>query len=353
MVFLFVLTSVSGFGQHLNRSIDSLISAQFTDSNGPGGVFVVYREGKAVYQKVIGKANLELDVDMNSDNVFQLGSMTKQFTAVSILMLSEQNKLNVSDSISKYISDYPNGNKITIHHLLTHTSGIKDYTKMKRLKEIATTEMSPKMLVDFFKDEPVDSLPGEKYQYNNSGYVLLGYIIEIVSGQSYQEFIETNIFKKLGMTNSFYAPDRSVIKNKAYGYSKDDDGYVNKSVISYSIPYSSGSLMSNVSDMLIWQNALNNYTILTKESTKKLFSNYSLNNGTPIEYGYGWKIKELSGTPTREHGGSIFGYKTMGVYVPKYNLYVLGFSNCDCNSPTLLTQNIAKLWIEYLNTEQR
>ena len=338
--------------QSLQTKIDSLILKDFNDKNGPGGAFLVTHHGKTIYQKAFGKANLELGVDLTTENVFQLGSMTKQFTAVGILMLEEQGKLNVNDPVSKYIPDYPQGSKINLHHLLTHTSGIKDFTKMKSLSDIAQKEMSPKMMVDFFKNEPVDFAPGEKFAYNNSGYVLLGYLIEIVSGESYEGFIKKHIFNKAGMNHSYYASDRKVIPNRAYGYHKKETGYVNKTLISFSVPFSSGSLMSTLGDMLKWQNALNRNLLLSTEETNKAYSRYQLNNGEEFGYGYGWHNKAINKTPAREHGGSIFGFKTMAVYIPENDIYVIGLSNCDCNSPTKVTVDIAALALKLLGKTQ-
>lgn len=333
----------SAFGQKIAKRIDSLILKEFKDNAGPGGVFMVAKQGKVIYQKAFGKANLELQTNLTTEQVFQLGSMTKQFTAIAILMLEEQGKLDVKHTVSKYIPDYPSGDSITLHHLLTHTSGIKDFTRMKSLKDIAQKEMTPKMMVDFFKNEPVDFKPGEKFDYNNSGYVLLGYIIEIVSGETYEDFIQKYIFEKVGMNQSRYATDRQIIKQRAYGYQKKETGYVNKTVINFSVPFASGALMSTVSDMLKWQNALNKNMLLKGENSQKAFSKYKLNNGEEFTYGYGWHIKDLKGTPSREHGGSIFGFKTMGVYIPNQDIYVIGLSNCDCNSPTQLVRDIAEL----------
>jgi len=348
---LFLLTNYCSLftivsAQTLEAKIDSLIKIEFNEKDGPGGVFMVAQHGKTIYQKAFGKANLELEIDLTPDYVFQLGSMTKQFTAVAILMLEEQGKLKVTDPIAKYIPDYPSGDKITIHQLLTHTSGIKDFTQMKSLSSISQQEMTPKMMVDFFKNEPVDFDPGVKFEYNNSGYVLLGYIIELVSVQAYDDFIKMHIFEKLGMKQSYYASDRKVINRRAYGYHKKEYGYVNKTVISFSVPFSSGSLMSTAGDMLKWQNALRQNQLLNSESTKKAFSKYKLNNGEEFTYGYGWHIKELNGIPVREHGGSIFGFKTMGVYIPGEDIYVLGLSNCDCHSPTQLTRAITSKTLE-------
>nr|WP_314838729.1 serine hydrolase domain-containing protein [uncultured Flavobacterium sp.] len=338
----------SVYSQNLEAKIDSLLLKVFTDKNGPGGEFLVAKAGKPIYQKSFGKANLELDVNLTSDNVFQIGSITKQFTAISILILEEKGKLSVNDLVSKYLPDYPFGDKITLHHLLTHTSGIKDFTKMKSLRDISQKEMTPKMMVDFFKNEPADFAPGEKFDYNNSGYVLLGHIIELVSGEEYEEFIQKSIFDKVGMNNSQYASDRKIILKRAYGYQKKEHGYVNKSQISFSMPFSSGSLMSTTGDMLKWQNALNQNLLLNSKTLQKAFTKYKLNNDEEFTYGYGWHLMNVNGTQLRRHGGSVFGFKSMGVYIPDEDIYVIGLSNCDCHSPTQVTEDIALLTLKAL-----
>lgn len=335
------------------KKIDSIIQTEFGNKNEPGGVFLITQNGKNLYRKAFGKANLELNVNMTPDNVFQIGSMTKQFTAIAILMLKQEGKLNVNDPVSQYIKDYPNGDKITIHHLLTHTSGIKDFTKIKSLSSIAQKDMKPEEMVNFFKNEPVDFAPGEKFDYNNSGYVVLGYIIELVSGTSYEDFIKKNIFDKIGMSHSYYASDRKVIPQRAYGYHKKEQGFVNKTVISFSIPFSSGSLMSTADDMLKWQQALNQNLLLNLKETQKAFQKYKLNNGEEFTYGYGWHLKEINGIPDREHGGSIFGFKSMGIYIPSEDIYMIGFSNCDCHSPTEVTRNIAKATLNEMKTSSK
>lgn len=343
LILLYCYLQNTAVAQSMAIKIDQAIEKAYKDKLGPGGAFLVAKNGKMIYQQAVGKANEELDVDLTTEHVFQLGSMTKQFTAIAILMLEKQGKLDVKQPISKYIPDYPLGDSITLHHLLTHTSGIKDFTKMKTLKDIAQKEMTPKMLVDFFKNEPPDFKPREKFEYNNSGYILLGYIIEFISGDSYENFIENYIFKKAGMNHSAYANDRQIIYKRADGYHKKDSNYVNKTAINYSVPYAAGSLMSTATDMLKWQNALNQNKLLTKEASKKAFIKYKLNSGEEFTYGYGWHIKEIAGVQVREHGGSIFGFKTMGVYIPSEDIYVIGLSNCDCNSPTQLVRDIAAM----------
>ncbi len=194
----------------------------------------------------------------------------------------------------------------------------------------------------------MDFLPGEKFKYNNSGYVILGYIIEKVTGHPYANFVEEQIFKKIGMTSSQYGSHREAIKNRASGY-HNKNGYVNRRQVSYSFAYSTGALMSTVNDMFTWQEAIKNNLLISKKTTDKAFSNYTLNNGEHINYGYGWHIKERNGISTREHGGHFFGFKSMGVYLPDYDIYVVGLNNCDCNSPTKITREIAELAMKTLN----
>lgn len=345
LVSFFFLTlpvaSAQSFEQQVNRLLETKYKA-----NGPGAVFLVAKKGKIIYRKAFGEADLELNVAMKPEHIFEIGSVTKQFTAVSILMLMEQGKLNLDDKITQFIPDYPTrGNNITIHQLLTHTSGIKDYTRMKALRDIARKDLTPTELIDFFKNEPLDFTPGEQFKYDNSGYIILGYIIEKISGMSYADFVEKNIFKKAGMAVSLYGSHEKIIKNRASGY-QDRNGLVNTDYISLTLPYAAGSIMSSVDDLLKWQEALKNNVLVKKETIEKAFTNYTLNNGEKINYGYGWNVKEIGGAASLEHGGSIFGFKSMGVYLPDEDVYVIGLTNCDCNSPTEVTRQIAALTID-------
>jgi CubicO group peptidase (beta-lactamase class C family) len=331
--------------QGVFSKIDSLLQEKYEPS-APGAAFLISKDGNVIYKKAFGLANLELSVPMKTEHVFEIGSMTKQFTAVSVLILMERGKLNLNDEITKFIPDYPTqGKTITIHHLLTHTSGIKNYTSMKALRSIAKNDLTPIELIDFFKNESMDFDPGEQFKYNNSGYIILGFIIESLSGQSYESFVEENIFKKINMESSFYASHKKVIKNRVSGY-HNRGGYTKRMHISYTLPYAAGSLMSNVDDMLKWQEALKNNKLVDKSTMEKAFTNYTLNNGSSINYGYGWHIREINGVQSREHGGDIFGFKSMGVYIPNSDIYVIGLNNCDCNSPTKITKEIAELILD-------
>ncbi len=343
VLILGIYCTYGAAAQSLEAQADQIMAAQYK-ADGPGATILVAKDGKPVYRKAFGKANLELNVPMTPENVFELGSITKQFSAVAILMLMEQGKLSLSDEITKYIPDYPtHGKKITIHHLLNHTSGIRSYTDVPGFKKMARTDMTPMELINAFKNEPMDFDPGEKWNYNNSGYILLGYIIEKASGKSYENFIEENIFKRLGMTHSWYGSKGQVIPNRASGYQPAPGGFANADYLSMTLPYAAGSLMSTVDDMLLWSQAIHNNILITKENRQKAFTNYALNNGELVNYGYGWGPNDINGIVSIEHGGGIFGYTTMGIYIPAENLYVIVLTNNTAVSPGDVAIKIAAL----------
>ncbi|WP_347924738.1 serine hydrolase [Pontimicrobium sp. SW4] len=340
-----LLISFSNQAQNIESQIDDILNASYK-ANEPGATALVYKDGKVIYRKGFGSANLELGVAMQPEHVFEIGSITKQFTAIAILMLEEQGKLKVEDDITKYIPDYPtNGKTITIHNLLNHTSGIKSYTSMESFIKHARTDMTPSELIDKFKNEPMDFDPGEKFLYNNSGYILLGHIIEIITGETYADYIQKHIFDKIGMKNSYYGSMKKLIKNRAYGYKKGENGYLNADYLSLTLPYAAGSLMSNVDDLLKWQKALNTNQLITQKSYEKAINGSSLNNGEHISYGYGLGAGKIQGSKSISHGGGIFGYATMGIYMPQEDVFVSVLTNCDCSSPTGVANKIAALAI--------
>ena len=345
LITIGMLLSFSAIAQNLEGEFDNILEANYKP-NQPGATALVYKNGQVIYRKGFGNANLELDVKMQADHVFEIGSITKQFTAIAILMLEEQGKLKVEDDITKYIPDYPTqGKNISIHQLLNHTSGIKSYTGMQSFRELARTDMTPTELIDVFKNEPMDFNPGEAYRYNNSGYVILGHIIEVISGVSYAEFIQTHIFDPLGMHNSYYGSMKQLIKNRAYGYQQNDQGYVNADYLSLTLPYAAGSLMSNVDDLLKWQLALNTNKLISRSTYEKAINGSTLNNGDTIGYGYGLQDGDLQGSKSISHGGGIFGYTTMGIYLPEEDVFVSVLTNCDCNSPGGVANKIAAIAI--------
>lgn len=343
--FFTILCISTAFSQSLEQKIDAMASEAYK-ANEPGVSILVAKDGKPIYQKAFGKANLELDVPMSIGNVFEIGSITKQFTAIAILMLEEQGKLKVSDNMTKYIPDYPtNGKTITIHNLLNHTSGIKSYTNMPSFEKLAAQDMTPTEIINHFKNEPMDFDPGEEFRYNNSGYILLGHIIEVASKMTYEDFIEKNIFEKLGMADSYYGKNSQIITNRAAGYQQGTSSYENSNYLSMTLPYAAGSLMSTTNDLLKWQNALNNYTLISKASYEKAIHGSTLNNGEHIYYGYGLIEEKISGSTAIQHGGGIFGYTTMGVYFPEEKVFVSALSNCNCKDVSTLAKRIGALAI--------
>ena len=338
---LIFVSSVSA--QSLESDIDGIVSAMYT-ADDTGISILVAKDGKTIYKKAFGKANLELDVPMTTDNVFELASITKQFTSVSILMLEEQGKLGLQDPITKFIPDYPTNEKtITVHHLLNHTSGIKSYTDMESFMPTAREDKTVDELIDVFKNEPMDFDPGEKFHYNNSGYIILGKIIEVVSGQTYEEFVEQHIFDKLGMTSSRYGSHKELIKNRAFGYQTEGDGYRNADYLSMSLPYAAGSLMSTVDDMLKWQNALNSNTLIKRSSLEKAINGSILNDGEEISYGYGLSKGDVNGSPGYAHSGGIFGYSTNGIFLKEKNIYVIALTNCSCKNVGEVAEKVAAI----------
>lgn len=337
----FVLGSASAQTPALTSEFDKLLSEQFKPGES-GATALIAQKGKIVYHKAFGQANLELNVPMQRQTIFRIGSITKQFTAIAILQLMEQEKLNLQDEITKFIPDYPtHGHKITIEHLLTHTSGIKSYTDMKEFGDIIQKNMKPEELISFFKNQPMDFVPGTQWNYNNSGFFLLGYIIEKVSGKTYPDYVEQVFFKPLGMTNSYYGNDEKVIKNRAAGYEPGKDGIQNASPMSMTLPYAAGSIQSTVEDLWKWHQAVHAYRLVKKETLEKAFTPYKLTNGKATNYGYGWFLGDIQGSPTIEHGGGINGFLTSSIYLPKEDVFVAVFSNSTAKSPDNVAAKLA------------
>jgi CubicO group peptidase (beta-lactamase class C family) len=324
---------------------DQVLSAAYPDDQ-PGAAALVVQNGKVVLRKGYGMANLDLGVPVSPDMVFELGSITKQFTAASILLLQERGQLRVEDEITKYLTDYPtHGETITIEHLLTHTSGIPSYTGLPEWISRVREDMTLQTLIALFKDKPLEFKPGEKWAYNNSGYILLGAIVEKVSGKSYEQFVEEEIFAKLGMKSSRYGHAGEVVPRRVSGYSRDAQGFRNAEYLSMTQPYAAGSLMSTVDDLAIWEKALGSEALLKKASLDRMFTPYKLKSGINTHYAYGIGATDFEGQRLIEHGGGIFGFVTHMVRVPEKGLFVAILSNNDATETppdTLSLRIVAK-----------
>jgi CubicO group peptidase (beta-lactamase class C family) len=321
----------------VEAAIDSLFRQAYP-SRAPGATVLIARGDTVLYRKAFGMADLELQVPMQPDHVLQLASITKQFTSVAILMLMEQGKLSLQDPLSKFVPDFPRGNEITIHHLLNHSSGIMSYTNVAEFRAKMRLDMTPEEIIGSMKGIPLEFAPGTQYNYSNTGYVLLGHIIEKLSGMSYATFIRTRIFDTLGMTQSYYGSNDAVIPRRARGYQLNDDVFEHPEYFSPTIAYAAGGLLSTVDDMMRWTMALRRNRLISERSLRMAFTNHPLSNGRPSNYGYGWFINELADVPTAEHPGGINGYATSGVFLPSTGMYAIVLTNHDDgNGPELLT----------------
>jgi CubicO group peptidase (beta-lactamase class C family) len=291
------------------------------------GAALVAENGKVIYKKGLGLANMEWNVPNEADTKFRLGSITKQFTSALILRLVEQGKLRLDGKLSEYLPDYRKdvGDKVTIHHLLTHTSGIPSYTGLPKFFEDVSRD--PYTVGEFVKKYASGDLefePGTKFNYNNSGYFLLGAIIEKIHGKSYEQVIRENIFEPLGMKNSGYDHHDVLLSKRASGYQKTRAGYVNAPYLDMSIPYAAGSLYSTVEDLYLWDQALYADKIVSAKSKELMYKPF-LDN-----YAYGWNISKVSLAQSKEtinsvaHSGGINGFSTLLVRYPdRKNLIVL------------------------------
>ncbi len=331
--------------KQLIAEYDKMLSEQFKPGE-TGCAALVAKNGQIIYKKAFGMANLEINVPMQPDMVFRIGSITKQFTSMAILQLMEQGKLSLQDEITKFIPGYPtHGHAITIEHLLTHTSGIKSYTNVPEYQQYIRTDLKPDEILDIIKTLPMEFAPGTKYNYNNSGFFLLGYIIEKVSDKTYQEYLQQNFFTPLGMTGSCYGNDTKIIKNRASGYKPGNDGPENANYLSMLVPFSAGAIQSTVEDLFKWNQAVHSYRLVKKETLDKAFAEYKLPDGKGTGYGYGWFLSQIKGSPSIEHGGGINGFLTNAIYLPEEDVFVALFSNNEGKAPTFTSLKMAALAI--------
>ena len=311
----------------LSAKIDKLLSDVYKPGS-PGAAVLVKKQGKVVFRKGYGLANLELNVPVEPDMVFRLGSVTKQFTAVSILMLAEEGKLSLQDEITKFLPDYPTqGKKITVENLLTHTSGLKSYTDLPEWLPLQRKDMTVSEIIDLAKDKPMEFAPGEKWKYCNSGYILLGAIIEKVSGKSYADFLQARVFTPLGMKSSCYDSTSRIIPRRASGYAKGNAGFENAPYLSMSQPYAAGSLASTVDDLAIWTESLLSGKLVKRETLEKAFTSYKLKDGQDTGYGYGWFVSRYEGHRLIEHGGGIHGFLSYALFFPEDQVFVAILTN--------------------------
>jgi CubicO group peptidase (beta-lactamase class C family) len=348
LIFLFNAPPTNGQSDaELTAQYDSLITSQFKQDE-PGGVVLVSRKGEIIYERAFGMANLELDVPMEKDFVFPIASITKQFTAVAVLREVERGIISLSDTVGKFLTEYPEHlRKVTIEQLMTHTSGVPNAKSIASLLAIGRGWLTAEQIMATFKDQPLDFTPGAQWAYSNSGYQLLGYVLERAVHAPYPEFMDSTVLRDAGMTRSFYGNDMKIVKHRASSYLYTRMGIENASGGSgnIQIAFAAGAIESTAEDMFKWSKSLVAGKLIRPETLKKAWTRAHLNDGSPTDYGYGWFIGELQGSPLVEHGGNMGGFMSHAIYLPQEDVYVVALFNFRGKLPEILTTQMASMAI--------
>ncbi len=312
----------------LRAVIDSIANAPIDSGAVAGMSIAVVRGDDTIALAAYGHADLELDVATPDRAVYEIGSVTKQFTAAAILQLRERGQLTLDDELTQYLPDYPTrGHAITIRRLLDHTSGIRGYTEMPVFWRALVARRLPRdSLVALFSAEPFDFAPGEAMIYNNSAYFLLGLVIAEVSGQPYEAYVQEHLFEPAGMPDSRYCSKQDLIERRTTGYELVDGRIRRAQHLVHVWPYAAGSLCSTVGDLVAWNRALHGSgdggPLLTAESYRELITPGTLNDGTRLRYAKGLTVTEPGGRRLLGHGGGIFGYVSDLRYYPEHDLTI-------------------------------
>ena len=346
---MLILVSTTMCGQEISQNRMDSIFKQFSD-NTPGISISLVDKDKSVIRKSYGNAQLEYEIPVDSKTVFHIASDSKRFTALAILLLEEQGKLSLSDTIQKHLTEFPDfGQKITIEHLLQHTSGLRDQWQLLgmagwRMDDIVTQEQILKVL---YKQKELNFLPKDEFVYCNSGYTLLAEIVKVVSGQSYEDFTKENIFRPLGMLNThFHTNHKQIVKNRAYSYSKVNDSTFQKEILNFANAGATG-LFTTVEDLEKWLiNVMSlNPKVGSPNIFKKMQKQLVLNNGEEMIYGMGEMIFNIGGAKLVGHGGNDAGFNSFVGYYPEYNVGVIAL----CNWREVASGNLViELTSEYL-----
>jgi CubicO group peptidase (beta-lactamase class C family) len=308
---------------------DSLFQASIDSSQIAGAAILVFQKDTMLLNKSYGYASLELSTPMPSDGIFDIGSVTKQFTAAAILKLVEANKLSLDDDFTEYLPFDTKGRKVTIAQLLDHTSGMEaDMGEEVEFFDMLTNQGLPhNAIVKMFKPKDFMFEPGEALIYNNNAYSYLGLIIEKVTGQSYEDYLKEIFFKPLGMNSTSFGSNIEVTKNKVNGYRYDSLGIQQKPYLNYNLPYSAGSLSSNTQDLLIWMKALHQGKILSAASYQSMITPRQLNDGSKLQYAKALVNYSDFGNDKIGHTGGFSGFMTDTRYYPEEDLYIICLVN--------------------------
>ena len=344
-----ILITLAGVSTTAAQSVSAekidAIFAQWNKPDSPGCALAVIKDGEVIYKRGYGIANLEYDIPISSKTVFNVASMSKQFTAISVALLARQGKLSLDDDIRKYLPEMPQySTPITIRHLIYHTSGIREYS---HLMQLAGTRFQDTSVDEIYKiitrQKELNFRPGDEYLYSNSGYFLLAQIVRRVSGKSLRQFTEENLFKPLGMSSTRFHDDASeVIRNRATGYSsRSDGGFAVESTTSESV--GEGGLLTTIDDLILWDRNFdhNNLSLIREALTRG-----TLNNGARIDYGFGLDIETYRGLNEFGHGGAYNGFTSDMVRFPDQRFTVICLCNLSNVESGRLTRQVADIYLD-------
>lgn len=329
---------------------DALLQKSYP-ADGPGAAVIVTDDGKIVYKAGQGLTNVETKTPITADTIFRIGSITKQFSAAIMLQLVAEGQMSLDDPLSKYLPNYPKpGADATIAQLLNHTVGVQSYTGIpgwmagdKPAKAVTTEQ-----LIAEFKDLPSPSKPGEKFEYNNSGYVLVGAVIEKVTGMPWHQAVDERIAKPLGLTTIRYGVLESETRGMAQGYTRQEGKVVPSKAIHMSVPHAAGALIGTVEDLARWNAALHAGKVVPKPYYEQMIAPTKLADGTTEQYGFGITNRQVRSRAAIGHGGGIFGFTTDSIYLPKEDVFVAVFANSDDprTDPGMVMMQLAALAVD-------
>src|SRR5215208_5291846 len=340
LIFVLAITCLAQ--DSVSTKVDEYIRTEMQAQQIPGVSLAVIKDGQIVLARGYGLANVEHQVPVKPETIFQSGSTGKQFTATAIMMLMEEGKLTLDDKITKYFPDGPETwRNITVRHLLTHTSGMTDYPQDFDMRRDYTEDE----LFQRLKNVPLAFQPGEKWSYSNLAYVMLGILIHKVSGKFYGDFLQERVFKPLGMTTARVISEADIVPNRAAGYRLVNGQLKNQSWVSPSLNTTAdGALYLTVYDMAKWDAALYTEKLLKKSSLEQMWTPVKLNDGKTFPYGFGWALGEVRGHRIVEHGGAWQGFKS---FISRYiddKLTVVLFANQARTNQSKIVHGVASLF---------
>lgn len=322
--------------------VDDYLRAQMTEHRIPGLALTILQNGKPVKTAAYGFADLEQQVPVQPETVFEIGSITKQFTAAGILLLAQEGKLSVDDKISRHLKHTPEAwAGITIRHLLTHGSGIKNYTGLPGFE--LTRHLTQEQFIAALRDRPLDFAPGESFSYCNSGFNLLGYIIENVSGTNYWSFLRTKIFQPLGMKATTDRLPLRLVPHRAHGYEQTNQVWINRDYDLTDI-FAAGAMMSTVGDLARWSAALDGEELLSAATKQMMWTPAANTRNRQTKYGLGWFLDTVAGRRNIGHGGATSGFSASIQRFPDEQLAVILLTNTDEQIATTLARKVATFY---------